>query len=96
MVLSADRHFLYCSVRTHESFVTFAVQRDGTLRKIQQLASEGVENRCITLDATGQWLIAANQRSGDVAVLPRDPKTGLLSRQVSRVKVPGACFVLWA
>ncbi|HEY9138011.1 MAG TPA: beta-propeller fold lactonase family protein, partial [Terriglobus sp.] len=96
MVLSPDRRFLYCSVRTLESFVTYAVQSDGKLRRIQFLPSEGVENRCITLDATGRWLIAANQRSNDVAVLPRDPKTGLLGKQVSRIQIPGACYVLWA
>ena len=96
MVLSHDLRFLYGSVRTLESFVTYAVQPDGTLRRLQFLPSEGTENRCITLDRTGRWLIAANQRSGDVCVLPRDPKTGLLGKQVSSVAVPGACFVLWA
>lgn len=96
MVLSPDHRFLYCSVRTLESFIIYAVQPNGTLRKLQFLASQGSENRCVTLDATGRWLIAANQRSGDVAVLPRDAQTGLLGKQVSSVQVPGACFVLWA
>jgi 6-phosphogluconolactonase len=95
MVFSPDHRFLYCSVRTLEQFVTYAVQPNGALRRIQFLPSEGVENRCVTLDATGRWLIAANQRSSDVCVLPRDPKTGLLGKQVSRVQVPGACYVLW-
>jgi 6-phosphogluconolactonase len=96
MVLSPDKRFLYCSVRTLESFVTYAVQPNGTLRKLHFLASEGTENRCVTLDSSGRWLIAANQRSGDVSVLPRDPRTGLLGKQVSSVAVAGACFVLWA
>ncbi|MEZ2347738.1 lactonase family protein [Terriglobus sp. RCC_193] len=96
MALSADHRYLYCSVRTLESFVTYAVESNGTLRRIQFLPSQGVENRCITLDSTGHWLIAANQRSNDVSVLPRDPKTGLLSAQTSSIKIPGACYVLWA
>lgn len=95
MVLSPDHRFLYCSVRTLESFVTYAVQSNGSLRKLQFLPSQGSENRCVTLDATGRWLIAANQRSGDLAVLPRDAQTGLLGKQASSVPVPGACFVLW-
>ena len=71
--------FLYGSNRGLESFVVWAVQHDGTLQQIQFMKSQGVENRHILLDATGRWLIAANVRSSDVAVLPRDPKTGMLS-----------------
>ena len=96
MVLSPDRRFLYCSVRTLESFVIYAVQPDGRLRRLQFLPSDSIENRCVTLDATGRWLLAANQRSGDVSVLPRNPSTGLLGKQTSSIAIPGACFILWA
>ena len=71
IVLSPDLRFLYGSNRGLESFVVWAVQHDGTLQQIQFLQSEGVENRHILLDATGKWLIAANARSNDIAVLPR-------------------------
>ncbi len=93
MVLSPDQRFLYGSNRGLESFVVWAVQHDGTLQQIQFMKSEGVENRHILLDATGKWLLAANVRSNDVAVLSRNPKTGMLSPQSSSIKVPGACFV---
>lgn len=93
IVLSPDQRFLYGSNRGLESFVVWAVQRDGTLQQIQFLKSEGVENRHILMDATGKWMIAANVRTSDVAVLPRDPKTGMLGAQHSSIKLPGACFV---
>lgn len=96
MVLSPDNRFLYSSNRRLESFVTWAVQRDGTLRQIQFIKQDGAENRQLRLDSTGRWLLAANVRSGDVGVYPRDPKTGMLAAQHSSIKLPGACFVLFA
>ena len=96
IVLSPDRRFLYGTVRGLESMVVWAVARDGTLSQIQFMKVEGVENRCITLDATGRWLIAANQRSNDLAVYPRDTKTGKLGDRKSSTPLNGACFVQWA
>ncbi|MGI4853545.1 MAG: lactonase family protein [Janthinobacterium lividum] len=96
MVLSPDRRFLYSSNRTLESFVTFAVGRDGALKQVQFVPSSGAQNRQITLDATGKWFLAANVKSGDIAVYPRNPKTGMLGTQTSSTKLPGAGFVLWA
>ncbi len=93
IVLSHDLRFLYGSNRGLESFVVWAVQHDGTLQQIQFLKSEGVENRHILLDNTGRWMIAANVRSNDIAVFPRDAKTGMLGPQHSSIKLPGACFV---
>ncbi len=95
IVLSPDNRFLYGSNRGLESFVTWSVQRDGSLQQIQFVKQDGVENRQLRLDATGRWLLAANVRSGDVAVFPRDAKTGLLGAQHSAVKLPGACFVVF-
>jgi 6-phosphogluconolactonase len=96
MVLSPDRRFLYGSVRGLESMVVWAVSKDAHLRQVQHTKVDGVENRCITIDATGKWLLAANQRSNDVTVFPRDVKTGMLGAPKSSIKVAGACFVLWA
>ena len=93
IVLSHDQRFLYGSNRGLESFVVWSVGHDGTLQQIQFMKSEGVENRHILLDATGQWMIAANVRSNDIAVFPRNAKTGMLGAQHSSVKLPGACFV---
>jgi 6-phosphogluconolactonase len=93
IVLSHDLRFLYGSNRGLESFVVWSVQHDGTLQQIQFMKSEGVENRHLLLDATGKWVIAANARSNDIAVFPRDPKTGMMGAQHSSVKLPGACFV---
>ncbi len=96
IMLSPDSRFFYGSNRGLESFVVWAVQRDGTLRQIQFLRQDGVENRQIRLDATGRWFLAANFRSGDVAIFPRDARTGQLGPQRSAMKLPGACFVLFA
>lgn len=96
IMLSPDNRFFYGSNRGLESFAVWAVQHDGSLRQVQFLKQDGAENRQIRLDATGRWFLAANVRSGEIAVFPRDPKTGLLGAQRSNVKLPGACFVLFA
>ncbi|MGI4757434.1 MAG: lactonase family protein [Janthinobacterium lividum] len=96
MVLSPDARFLYGSVRDSNTISTWAVQRDGTLHPVGAPVKNGAENRCIALDATGRWLLAANVNgSENVTIFPRDPKTGLLSPQSSSTPLPGACMIVW-
>lgn len=98
MVLSPDARFLYGSVRDSNTVSTWAVQRDGTLQPVGAAAkNSGPENRCIVLDATGKWLLAANVNGTDnLTVFPRDLKTGLLGPQHSSTALPGACMIVWA
>jgi len=96
IALSPDRRFLYGTVRGLESMVVWSVAADGKLTQIQQFKLDTVENRCVTLDATARWIITANQRSNDVSVYPRDPKTGKVGDRKSSIPLPGACYVQWA
>ena len=97
MVISPDARFLYGSVRDSNTISTWAIQRDGTLQPIGTPVKNGPENRCIALDTTGKWLLAANVNGTDnLTVFPRDPKTGLLGSQRSSTALPGACMIVWA
>lgn len=98
MALSPDARFLYGSVRDSNTVSTWAVQRDGTLQPVGTPAkNSGAENRCIVLDVTGKWLLAANVNGTDnLTVFQRDPKTGLLGPQHSSTPLPGACMIVWA
>lgn len=98
MALSPDARFLYGSVRDSNTVSAWAVQRDGTLQPVGAPAkNSGAENRCIVLDSTGRWLLAANVSGTDnLTVFPRDPKTGLLGPQRSTTPLPGACMIVWA
>ncbi len=97
MALSPDARFLYGSVRDSNSISAWAIQREGTLQPIGTAAKNGAENRCIALDATGRWMLAANVNGTDnLTVFPRDPKTGLLGPRQSTAALPGACMIVWA
>lgn len=97
MALSPDTRFLYGSVRTSETVSAWAMRRDGTLQPVGSPMKNGTENRCIVLDATGKWLLAANVNGTDnLTAFPRDPKTGLLGPQHSSTPLPGACLIVWA
>ena len=71
--------FLYGSNRGHDSIVAFSIAPDGTLTPIEHEPTRGQTPRNFTIDPTGRWLIAANQRSGTLAVFSIDQKTGALS-----------------
>ena len=55
----------------------FAIQPDGSLRQINQRASGGAAPCYLSLDAAGQFLLAANYASGTVALLPVQPDGSL-------------------
>jgi 6-phosphogluconolactonase len=49
--------------------------------------------RNFTLDPTGRWLLAANQRSGSITVFSRNPVNGVLTATSQRIDVPSpACL----
>jgi 6-phosphogluconolactonase len=72
--------FLYASIRGSDTIAVFSIRAaDGTLEEVQQISCGGQMPRFFALDPTNRWLLSANQNSGNIAVLARNPKTGLLT-----------------
>jgi 6-phosphogluconolactonase len=89
----ADIHFapsgryVYVSNRGHNSIAMLSVAETGALRLEQTIATGGDWPRNFSLDPTGDWLLVANQRSGDIVVFSRDEASGRLSATPNRLAV---------
>lgn len=78
---------LYVSNRGHDSIAVFSIATSGALALQQHIAAGGTWPRNFTLDPTGRWLLLANQNSGSIVVLAREPRTGLLSPTSQRLEI---------
>lgn len=80
---SPDGRFLYVSDRAEANrIMVYAIEETGSLREIQQRASEGREPREFAIDPSGRFMLIANQKSDQLVVLQRDPDSGLLGDTV--------------
>lgn len=82
--LSADGRFLYVSNRgTANEIVAFSVgEDDGQLAFLQRRSVEGDHPREFALDPSDNFLLVANQKSNQIVVMRRDPRTGKLGETV--------------
>lgn len=82
--LSADGRFLYVSNRgTANEIVVYAVGKDdGQLTLLQRRSVEGDHPREFALDPSGNFLLVANQKSNQIVVMRRDPRSGKLGETV--------------
>jgi 6-phosphogluconolactonase len=79
---------LYVSNRGHDSIAVFSIAAtSGALSLEQTIATGGAWPRNFTLDPTGRWLLVANQNSGSIVVLARDPRSGRLSPTSQRLEI---------
>ncbi|HTV00489.1 MAG TPA: lactonase family protein [Luteitalea sp.] len=85
--------FVYASNRGHDSIAIFAAGADGRLVSLGTHSTGGRTPRHFALDATGAWLLAANQESDSIVAFRIDAGTGLLSDEKARVTVPSPVFV---
>ncbi len=76
--LSKDGRFLYGSNRGHNSIVVFSVNPDnGELKTVGFVPVEGNWPRNFGLSPGGEYLLVANQRSGNITVFRINQQTGL-------------------
>ena len=79
---------LYVSNRGHDSIAVFSIDAtSGALALEQTIATGGEWPRNFSLDPTGRWLLVANQNSGSITVLAREPRTGLLSPTARHLEI---------
>ncbi|WP_248919333.1 lactonase family protein [Pseudomonas entomophila] len=88
--LSADGRFLYVSNRgTANEIVVYAVGKDdGQLSVLQRRSVEGDHPREFALDPSGNFLLVANQKSNQIVVMHRDPRSGKLGDTVQKFAQP--------
>lgn len=86
--LSADGRFLYVSNRgTANEIVAFSVgKQDGQLTFLQRRSVEGDHPREFALDPSDNFLLVANQKSNQIVVIRRDPRSGKLLETVQKLK----------
>jgi 6-phosphogluconolactonase len=80
--------FLYCSNRGHDSIALFAIRDDGTLAPRGHTSTQGEVPRNFVIDPSGQFLLAANQKSGTIVVFKVNPESGELTPTGSKIEVP--------
>jgi 6-phosphogluconolactonase (cycloisomerase 2 family) len=92
VVVSPDGRFVYVTNRGDNSVATFAAE---PLRLLDVVSCGGDWPRHAALDPAGGALYVANQRSGTVTWLPRDPSTGRLSTVAGSMSAPEVAMVLF-
>ncbi|MDN6863146.1 MULTISPECIES: lactonase family protein [Pseudomonas] len=86
---SSDGKFLYVSNRgTANQIIVFGVDPvTAHLTELQRRSVEGDHPREFSLDPSGKFLLIANQKSNEIVVAERDPKTGLLGKTVQKLPI---------
>lgn len=86
--ISPDGKFLYASNRGNENNIAiFSIQTNGTLKMVGYQTAFGKTPRNFSMDATGKFLIVANQSTGTITVFKRNEKTGRLIKTGNEIKI---------
>lgn len=89
VAVSGDGRFVYVENRAENALIVYRVdQASGELTQIQRTSSGGEKPWGFGIDASGKWLLVANQRSGKVNVFGIDTATGLVSDTGQSAEVP--------
>jgi len=79
VLISRDGRFVYATDRGDQTVAVLKVLPDHRLALVQKLPSGGDAPWSLALHRSGRWLLAANEKSGVVAVFAIDRVTGLLA-----------------
>lgn len=79
LALAEDGKNLYVANRLHNSIAQFSVSDEGELQPVAEIWTRGDYPRTITLDPSGRYLYALNQRSDNVTRFSVDKHSGKLS-----------------
>jgi len=99
---AADVHFaqdgrrLYASVRGKNLISVFNVREDSSLQFIGSYPVYGDCPRSFCLSPREEFVVIANQNSGNVTACPLDSKTGAVGNALSSVDLPGVSCVIRA
>lgn len=87
--ISPDGRFVYVSNRGDNCIALFRTDREsGGLSLIEHVSTEGDWPRDFALDPSGDFLVAANQNTGNLVLYVRDTENGRLTATGSKLAVP--------
>jgi 6-phosphogluconolactonase len=92
ILIHPNGKFVYASNRGHDSIAMF----DSSLNLLGHEPTQGKNPRNFAIDPRGQWLLAANQNSNNVAVFAIDQSSGLLKAKGEQASVPWPVCVTFA
>ncbi len=93
--VSADGKFVYASNRGHDSIVIYAVHPDtGHLSLLAHQSTHGSGPRNFSLSPDENYLLVANQYSGNIVSFRRDENSGLLT-YVTEMAAPAPVCILF-
>ena len=99
---SADVHltkngkFLFASNRGHDSIAAFKINPDGSLTFNNRFSSGGKTPRNFFITPDDQFILVANQASGNVVQYALDSETGVVKEMHRYEEIPGAqCIKMW-
>jgi 6-phosphogluconolactonase len=81
--VSSSGKYLYGSNRGENDIVTYTLNEDGMLKLAGHSDCGGNWPRNFVLDPAGKYLLAGNQRSGNISVFKIDSKTGIPSKKLN-------------
>ncbi|MEO9893934.1 lactonase family protein [Aurantibacter sp.] len=91
--ISKDGKFLYASNRRENSISIFKIDTtDGSLSIVGHESTYGDHPRSFVIDATNNYLLVANQNSGNIVTYKRDTETGKLTKleKETQLKAPAS------
>jgi len=92
--ISADGKFVYTSNRGHNSIAVFSVnEEDKGLTFVEHIPTGGEWPRDFIIDPSEDYLVVANQHTGNLVLFSRNQETGKLTQLDSEVAVPEAVCV---
>jgi 6-phosphogluconolactonase len=89
IVMHPSKELFYAGVRGPDTITAYAIEGDGRPRSVGVAHDELSYPWDFALDATGSYLVAANNTSASIKVFRVDPQTGVLTL-VGGVAVPAA------
>ncbi len=88
--VSPDGKFLYASNRGVENNIAIFIinETTGMLEAKGYQSTMGIKPRNFCIDPTGNFLLVANQDSGNIVIFKRDQLTGMLYTAGEEIKIP--------
>ena len=94
--LSSDERFLYATNRgTANDITCFSVGKEGKLKFVQQVSTEGNGPRNFAISPDGKYIFVANQTTDNIVIFARNKKSGMLFDTGKRIVVGSPVCLLF-
>ena len=91
--INHERTMLYAANRGMDTITQMSIEADGKLVYVQETSAYGCWPRHIALTHDDKYLLIANQKSGKVAMVEVDSKSGELGNLIEEIEFPQVSFV---